>query len=423
MLSSGMKNYYTVLEIPDNATRPDIQAAYRRLAKKFHPDVNKSADAQEKFCEITEAYDFLMNHWPVQIASYPDSSARDKKYETYRDSEEYQKFRQEARERAQKQAKMRYEKFKQQHEAFQTSGINDIALLLKITARTAGILLFFFLFLLPIFVAVQHGWIMILFVIFTWPFAGIIGWYVYDNRKNYFVPGRLYYSPQRIKHLFIDVHPSVQTCYFCTTKPADSVPYKLELFKLKDLKLSSGGFRQHNVQYINKNVSTLIPRSRKAFILHSVSALIKALVLLLCFLFLPLSSFVWRFIAGIIAGGVIVSLLLMITRTRSNVSYLLSYGMICRVSLWIFFVSLASQFRIDSLNISTSDSIQFVVTAIFIFDCLIMQILDFVLGKYASRPVVRQFPEVSQKLESGYHVYNDIPVISVAYPLLKWLFG
>jgi hypothetical protein len=423
MCYSGMKNYYTVLQIPDSATRPDIQAAYRRLAKKFHPDVNKSEDAHEKFCEITEAYDFLMNHWPGQIASYTDPKVRDKKYETYHESEEYRRFRQEARERAQKQAKMRYEKFKQQHEAFQTSGINDLALLLKIAARTAGILLFFLLFLLPVLIAIQHGWIMILLIIFTWPFAGILGWYVYDNRKNYFIPGKFYYSPQRIRHLFIDVHSASQPCYFCPVKPADSVPYKLELFKLKDLKLSSGGFRQHNVNYINKSVSTLIPRSRKAFILHSVSAMIKALALLLCFLFLPLSSFVWRFIAGLAAGGLISSLLLMITRTRSNVSYLLSYGMICRISLWIFFISLASQFRIDSLNIVTSDSIQFVVTAIFIFDCLIMQLLDLVLGRIASRPLVRQYPEVSQKLESGYNVYNDIPVISVVYPMLKWLFG
>jgi hypothetical protein len=418
-----MKDYFAILHIPVSASRPDIQAAYRRLAKQFHPDVNKSEDAHEKFCEITEAYDFLMNHWPGQIKSYPDSTARAEKYETYNDTEEYHQFRQEARDRAQKQARMRYEKFKQQHEAFQTSGINDLALLFKTVFRLAGILLFLFFLILPVYITIQYGWIMLLLGIFTWPLAGFIGWYVYDNRKNYLVPGSFYYSPKRIRHLFTDVHPAVETCYFCPTRPADSVPYKLDLFKMKDVKLSSRGFRQHNIHYVNKNTSTLIPRSKHAFMLHSVSTMIKSLTLLLCFLFLPLSSFVWRFIAGILAGGMVTFLLLLVLHTKSNVSYLMTYGMTFRVCLWLFFIAIVSQFSLNPMNISTSDSIQFVVTAIFIFDCLIMQFLDYIMGRYAARPMSRQFPEVARKIESGYNVYNDIPFISVAYPLIKWLFG
>jgi len=416
-----MKDYYAVLQIPDNATRPDIQAAYRRLAKQYHPDVNKSENANEKFCEITEAYEFLMSSWTAQYT--PSHDFRDRKYAGYYETEEYRKFRQEVRERAQKQAKMRYEKFKQQHEAFRTSGIYDLGILLKMVFRMAGVLVFFFFLLTPVFLMFRFNWMLILSILICWPLAGLIGRHIYKNRKSYFIPGKLYYSPDRIRHLFTDTHPAVQECYYCPEKPADSVPYKLELFKMKDVKLSTGGFRQHNVHYVNKTTSTLIPRSQKALILHSASSMIKMTALLLCMIFLPWYSMVWRFIAGLAAGGIISTMLLTATNTRSNVSYLISYGMICRICIWLVAIALVSRIQVNPLNISTSDSIQFVVTAIFLFDCLIMQFLEFMMGKYAVKPVVVQYPEVVRKMDSGYHVYNDIPFISVAYPMLKWLFG
>ena len=52
-------DYYQTLEIEKNASSKDIQAAYRRLARKYHPDVNKESDAEEKFKLINEAYEVL----------------------------------------------------------------------------------------------------------------------------------------------------------------------------------------------------------------------------------------------------------------------------------------------------------------------------------------------------------------------------
>ena len=62
-----MKNYFQILQLTEEANAHEIRQAYRRLAKQYHPDVNKDADAQEKFCEITEAYEFLMGHWPLRM--------------------------------------------------------------------------------------------------------------------------------------------------------------------------------------------------------------------------------------------------------------------------------------------------------------------------------------------------------------------
>jgi molecular chaperone DnaJ len=53
------RDYYEVLGVDPNATKSEIQKAYRRLVLKYHPDRNKSSDAEEKFKEISEAYAIL----------------------------------------------------------------------------------------------------------------------------------------------------------------------------------------------------------------------------------------------------------------------------------------------------------------------------------------------------------------------------
>jgi curved DNA-binding protein CbpA len=53
------KDYYALLGVAPDATAAQIKSAYRTLAKQYHPDVNTSSDAAEKFREITEAYDTL----------------------------------------------------------------------------------------------------------------------------------------------------------------------------------------------------------------------------------------------------------------------------------------------------------------------------------------------------------------------------
>lgn len=54
-----MVDYYSLLGVSRDASEADIKKAYRRLAKKYHPDVNKEKGAEEKFKEIQTAYDVL----------------------------------------------------------------------------------------------------------------------------------------------------------------------------------------------------------------------------------------------------------------------------------------------------------------------------------------------------------------------------
>ncbi|MCI4439284.1 molecular chaperone DnaJ [archaeon] len=56
---SSKKDYYEILGVPRNATKEEIKRAFRQLALKYHPDRNKSPEAEEKFKEISEAYAVL----------------------------------------------------------------------------------------------------------------------------------------------------------------------------------------------------------------------------------------------------------------------------------------------------------------------------------------------------------------------------
>ena len=55
------KDYYKVLGVSKDASEAEIAKAYRKLARKYHPDLNKTKEAEEKFKDISEAYDVLSN--------------------------------------------------------------------------------------------------------------------------------------------------------------------------------------------------------------------------------------------------------------------------------------------------------------------------------------------------------------------------
>jgi len=62
------QDYYKILGVARNATAADIKKSYRRLARKYHPDVSKEANAEAKFKEVQEAYEVLKD--PEKRAAY-----------------------------------------------------------------------------------------------------------------------------------------------------------------------------------------------------------------------------------------------------------------------------------------------------------------------------------------------------------------
>jgi curved DNA-binding protein len=58
-MAESSRSYYDLLGVSRTASAEEIRRAYRKLARQYHPDVNKSPEAATKFAEITEAYDVL----------------------------------------------------------------------------------------------------------------------------------------------------------------------------------------------------------------------------------------------------------------------------------------------------------------------------------------------------------------------------
>ena len=55
----SMKDLYSILGIPKDADQATIRKAYKKLARKYHPDLNKESGADDRFKEVTTAYEVL----------------------------------------------------------------------------------------------------------------------------------------------------------------------------------------------------------------------------------------------------------------------------------------------------------------------------------------------------------------------------
>ena len=76
------RDYYEIMGVARDATQDDIKRAYRKLARKYHPDVSKEADAEARFKEVGEAYEVLKD--PEKRTAYDQLGANWKAGQDFR---------------------------------------------------------------------------------------------------------------------------------------------------------------------------------------------------------------------------------------------------------------------------------------------------------------------------------------------------
>lgn len=99
-----LSDYYQILGLPANSSVEEIKKAYRLKARMYHPDINPSPDAKDKFIMVTEAYEFL-------LANHDKLTDDDEAY--WQAMEDWRKYRQDrSRQRARAYAQASYVRFK-----------------------------------------------------------------------------------------------------------------------------------------------------------------------------------------------------------------------------------------------------------------------------------------------------------------------
>jgi len=406
------KNYHKVLGLSPGASEKQIKSAYRKLAFKYHPDRNNAPGAQQKFQEISIAYDYLLD----RVAGEPARSYED------RVAGEVQRRE---RERMQKQAAARREKKKKEEEYFNRPELHDPILILKYAVRGFALLFAAAAIIIPVLIAIFNDPASLAGTFFFIVIGVFLLIYIYQQRTTWFRQGKLKTSAKDLMGFFSlkTNGTSNDRCCYSRNAMANGKPNRIELIKTLDVKIISYGALSHDARYKNKVKRVVIPRSIKAQFYHRMATILKLATIVLFLTLFPIESMLWRLIAGMVCGGVLSAIMQGLVGIRSRVSYLLTPGIIIKGVIWLFAL-LSISITGPGLNIQTTGYIYIVVAGLLF---LLDMIFDLVMGFFPFyhrlfTPVLKQGVVLDSLYKEGYRNYQELPVYSVVFPLFKWLF-
>ncbi len=405
---------YHILGLKPGASDKEIKSAYRKLAFKYHPDKNPSASAAREFNKLTDAYDKLLQR---KETNQPPSGGMSREEA----ADIIRRERQKAWQRAQQQRAREEESRKR----FLESEWYDAWLLLRYVFHALVLLFSIAAVITPFILAVLVDPAAFLATIYFVIIGAFLMGYIYERRDVWFRLGRFNLTREQVKAWFRvpRAKSSTTRCRFSRDQFATGKPYTLELVKVLDIQTRSFGAMDHEARYKRKTKRIRVPRSAKAQFWHRITSLIKVITVFGFLVFFPVSSILWRFLAGLLAGGIISVAVRMIVHVRSQSSYLLTPSLLIKMGIWVIALLSISHFG-PGFDIHLTTYVYFVVGALLLF----LDILyDLVLGFFPfynklTRPLISQGTQLDELYRQGYQNYQEFPVYSILYPLVRWLF-
>lgn len=415
------EHYYQILGIGTDADEKTLKKAFRKLALKYHPDVNKAADAKERFQQLCEAYEVITRN-----IKHKSTVRTDQQHNEEQPDYTYEDVIREARQAAYHRAKMKYEKMKAEREMFEQGNIREILLFFKYAGRVMAFPLIIFLFVMPVILLFKEGFLPFLILLFMWIIGGVLLMQMLNNRKTWFRQGKFKWKLRDFRKLFdfspITSNPTAD-CYYCRGKKADGKSHNITFHKIRDVKIQNQGVYQHYVKYNSKFKDVVVPRSAKARKVHAAHNFITIITLVLSMVFVPYPDMIWRFCFGLFSGILLSCLLMLLTGTRSKVSYLLNYFLLIKISLWMLII-ISQTTLYPGFILKSTDFTGFFVVVLFFFGDMILDLILKLFPFYHKiyLPLLPQGPVIDGLYRQGYQSYLDIPVWSTIYPLYTWFF-
>ena len=413
------EKYYELLGVRPGVNEKELKKTYRKLAMKYHPDVNKSPGAPEQFRQICEAYEIVLRQ-EQKGAEIHVSQPADEVDDI--DESVYEEIIREAREKAQARARMKYEKLKAEREFFEN---NDFFLLLRYIGHYLAVPLGFALILVPVYLAITREFMIIVGTIFFWIIGIVILSHIYSNRKTWFRLGHFNTGWKDLIRFFrVEKREDArEDCFYSPHRKANSTPFRYSMLKVRDIRLENNGPFMHNVGYKRKYHEVVVPRSAHAYRVHFILGFGRPVILVLSLIFFPVPSFIWRLILALVAVSLISGLTRLITLTRAKTSYLFNGFTLIKLSIWLT-VIISQTTLYPGLVFYTTEMLNLFVLLLLLFLDMVLDLIFSFFPFYPRLflPLAKQPREVIRLFREGYQNFLDVPVWSTIYPFFRWLF-